>query len=64
MDENITTALTIISGLMEDNQNTAVTCGDLTFFCIDTSSEVIIGVDSKNYFDNYPSSIRNFKTVN
>ena len=64
-EENITTALTIISALMEDNENTAVTCEDLTFFCVDTSSELIIGVDSKNYYDNLnSSSIKKFKTVN
>lgn len=62
-DTNVTMALDIIDALVADGQNTAVTCGDLAFFYIDTSSEVIIGVDSKNYFDNYPSSIRNFKTV-
>lgn len=62
-DKNTELTWTILAKLLEDGQSTAVTCEDVTFFLVFTSNSLILGVDSENYFENYPTSIRNFKTV-
>lgn len=51
----------ILAALFEDAENTAVTVEDLVFFRITSASEIIVGVDSKNFFRNYPTTIQNFK---
>ena len=65
--EDSNTALTkaeeILAKLFEDSADTAVTAGKLVFFRVTTSSGLIVGVDSENFFNNYPTSIQNFKTV-
>lgn len=51
----------ILAALFEDEENTAVTVEDLVFFRITSASEIIVGVDSRNFFKNYPTTIQNFK---
>ena len=53
----------ILKLLLADGTSTAVTCGKLTYFFVNSNSQYIIGVDSANYFKNCNTSIKNFKTM-
>lgn len=56
-------AADILKLLLADGKSTAVTCGKLTYFFVNSGSQYIIGVDSANYFKNCNTSIKNFKTM-
>lgn len=53
----------ILKKLFEDKESTAVTAGKLVFFRVSDGKQVIVGVDSENFFKNYPTTIENFKKV-
>lgn len=61
--ESLNKAQEILKKLFEDKESTAVTAGKLVFFRVSDGKQVILGVDSDNFFKNYPTTIENFKKV-
>ena len=62
--ESLNKAQEILKKLFEDKESTAVTAGKLVFFRVSDGKQIILGVDSENFFKNYPTTIENFKKVN
>lgn len=63
ISDSVEMAEEIFVKLFEDQESTVVTVGKLVFFRISDSNQIIIGVDSENFFKNYPTTIQNYKRV-